>query len=104
MVNGSEASWEIVNGGLSGVKLSRILLDWPAVNLELKKVRLAGTLIWNAGDNSPATDIQSGWKGSRSLAAGAAKELSFEFGTAAASSGYSLVVEFDNGCQIDTGG
>lgn len=104
MVNGSDVGLEIVNGGLSGVSISRILLDWPAANLELKKVRLAGTLIWNAGDSAPATDIQSDWKGNRSLAAGAAKELSFEFGAAAASSGYSLLVEFDTGCQIDTGG
>jgi serine/threonine protein kinase len=100
LVNGSEVSWEIVNGGLSGVSISRILLDWPAANLELKKVRLAGSQIWNAGDNSPPTDIQSGWKGNRSLSAGAAKELSFEFGTAAASSGYDLLVEFDTGCQL----
>lgn len=104
LVTGSEVSWEIVNGGLSGVFISRILLDWPAANLELKKVRLGGSQIWNAGDNSPPTDIQSGWKGNRSLSAGAAKELSFEFGTAAAASGYSLLVEFDTGCQISTGG
>ena len=104
MVNGSEANWEIVNGGLSGVTISRILLDWPAANLELKKVRLAGSQIWNAGDDSPTTDIQSGWKGNRSLSAGAAKELSFEFGVAAAASGYDLLVEFDSGCQISAGG
>jgi len=106
LVNGSEVSWEIVNGGLSGVSVSRILLDWPASNLELKKVRLAGSQIWNEGDNSPPTDIQSGWKGNRSLSPGAAKELSFEFGVAAASSGYDLLVEFDSdsGCQINTGG
>ena len=103
-VNGSEVSWEVVNGGLSSVSISRILLDWPAVNLELNKVRLAGSLIWNAGDNSPATDIQSGWKGNRALSAGAAKELLFEFSTGAAGSGYSLLVEFDNGCQIASGG
>ncbi len=104
MVNGSEVSWEIVNGSSSGITISRIFVDWPAANLELKKVRLAGTLIWNAGDNSPATDIQSGWKGNRSLSAGAAKELRFEFDADAASSGYSLLVEFDTGCQIATGG
>ncbi len=103
-VNANETSWEIGNGSTSDLTISRILFDWPASNLELKKIRLAGTLIWNAGDNSPATDIQSGWKGNRSLAAGAAKDLIFEFGAAAASSGYSLLVEFDTGCQIDTGG
>jgi serine/threonine protein kinase len=104
MVNGSEVSWEIVNGGLSGVSISRILLDWPGANLELKKIRLAGSQIWNAGDSIPPTDIQSGWKGNRSLSAGAAKELNFEFGAAAATSGYDLLVEFDSGCQISTGG
>jgi serine/threonine protein kinase len=104
MVNASEASWEIGNGSTSGLTISRIVLDWPASNLELKKIRLSGSLIWNTGDDTPATDIQSGWKGNRSLAAGAAKELSFEFGTAAAASGYDLLVEFDSGCQIETGG
>jgi serine/threonine protein kinase len=101
--SGSDVSWEIVNGTLSDLTISRLWIDGPASNSELKKVRFGGSLIWNAGDDAPPTDIQSDWKGNRSLSAGTTKTLRFEFGAAAAS-GYGLSVEFDSGCQANSGG
>jgi serine/threonine-protein kinase len=103
-VNGSKAIWQLANGGSEGVTLSKLVLDWPSVNGTLKKVRLGGSLIWNQGDDAPETDIQSGWKGNRSLPAGAAKTLSFEFGAGAEPASYSLDLEFDSGCELSAGG
>ena len=70
----------------------------------MKKVRLAGSLIWNQGDDAPETDIQSGWKGNRSLPAGVAKTLSFEFGASADPVSYSLALDFGGDCQLSTDG
>lgn len=96
-------SWELSNGGSDGVLITRLVLDWPDSNSSLKKIRLDGSQIWNSGDDSPDSDIQSGWKGNldwRVLYPGPAQTLSFEFSATAASSGYSLSVEFNNGCEI----
>jgi serine/threonine-protein kinase len=99
--SGSVVSWQLTNGGLSGLTLTSLVLDWPDTNGSLKKVRLEGSMIWNQGDNEPSTDIQEDWKGNRNLRnlpSGATKTLHFEF-AAASTTGYSLSLEFDNGCQ-----
>jgi hypothetical protein len=100
---GDEVRWEIVNGTASNLTLSRLWIDWPSTNAELKKVRLGGSLIWNAGSTAPPTDIESDWKGNRSLPAGTTKGLGLEFQTAAAF-GYSLLLEFEPACQLTAGG
>jgi hypothetical protein len=103
-VNGSEAIWQLANDGSEGVTLSKLVLDWPSVNGTLKKVRLGGSPIWSKGDDAPATDINDNWKGNRSLNAGAAKPLTFEFSVGAGSTGYDLSLDFDIGCQLAASG
>ncbi len=99
-MSNKEVSWEISNGGSATVTITHIVLDWPAVNEELKKVRLSDSTIWNRRDDFPATDIQSDWLGNRVLLGGESKHLKFEFVVLPAASGYDLLVEFDSGCQI----
>ncbi len=99
-MSNKEVSWEISNGGSATVTIAHIVLDWPAVNEELKKVRLSESTIWNRRDDFPATDIQSDWLGNRVLLGGESKHLKFEFVVLPAASGYDLLVEFDSGCQI----
>ncbi len=99
-ISNKEVSWEISNGGSATVTITHIVLDWPAVNEELKKVRLSESTIWNRRDDFPATDIQSDWLGNRVLLGGESKHLKFEFVVPPAASGYDLLVEFDSGCQI----
>jgi len=103
-LNGSEATWQLVNDSSGGSTLTVLVLDWPSANANLKKVRLDGSLIWNQGDDAPETDIQNGWKGNRNLPAGATKILLFEFGATANPSNYSLDLEFDSGCRLSVGG
>jgi serine/threonine protein kinase len=99
-----EVTWEITNGGSVAVTITHIAIDWPAANEELKKVRLAESTIWNKRDDSPATDIQSDWLGNRVLLGGESKQLKFEFAAPPAASGYDLLVEFDQACQVLSGG
>ena len=98
--SGSDASWQVTNDSPDGTSLVRLILDWPDVNGSLKKVRLDGSLIWNQWDDVPDTDIQSGWKGNRSLPSGGSKVLLFDFSAGASPYGYRLSLEFDNGCQL----
>ncbi len=102
--DGSDVSWQLANDGSEGVTLSKLVLDWPSVNGTLKKVRLGGSPIWSKGDDAPATEINGNWKGNRSLNAGVTKPLVFEFSAVAGLSGYDLVLDFDAGCQLATGG
>ena len=103
-ISNKEVSWEISNGGSAAITITHIVLDWPALNEEMKKVRLSDSTIWNKRDDFPATDIQSDWLGNRVLLGGESKPLKFEFVVAAAASGYDLLVEFDAVCQITANG
>jgi tRNA A-37 threonylcarbamoyl transferase component Bud32 len=101
-VNGKKLSLDISNAGPTALTIDHIFLDWPAANVDLKKVRLAGSLIWNAIDNAPPTDIVPN-KGNPTIPTGGVpKQLSFEFEAIAAGTGYDLLVEFfDSPCQVD---
>ena len=103
-LNGSEATWQLVNDSSGGRILTRLVLNWPSTNSSLKKVRLGGSLIWNQGDNEPETDIQDGWRGNRNVPAGVSKTLLFEFSSTANPSSYNLDLEFDSGCQLTSSG
>jgi len=103
-ISNKEVSWEISNGGSAAITITHVVLDWPVLNEELKKVRLSDSAIWNKRDDFPATDIQSDWLGNRVLLGGESRPLKFEFVVAAAASGYDLLVEFDAGCQITANG
>ncbi len=103
-VVGKQVSWTVDNSSSSTQTISRIQLDWPGGNGQLKKIRLENSLIWNAGDGSPPSVIQSGWKGTPEFPAGTQKELSFEFSSDAAGSGYNLEIELVAGCQLSAGG
>lgn len=104
-LNGSEATWQLVNDSSGGRTLTGLVLNWPSANASLKKVRLGGSLIWNQGDDAPETNIQDGWKGNRNLPAGPPnKILLFEFSATANPSSYSLDLEFDSGCQLTSSG
>jgi len=104
-LNGSEATWQLVNDSSGGRTLTGLVLNWPSANASLKKVRLGGSLIWNQGDDAPETNIQNGWKGNSNLPAGPPnKILLFEFSATANPSSYSLDLEFDSGCQLTSSG
>ena len=103
-LNQHTASWAASNAGSAAETISHILLEWPASNAELKKVRLDGPVIWKVGDPSPPTDIAGDWQGNRTIGANTARKLSFEFSADAAAAGYNLLVEFTSGCRLTAGG
>ncbi len=86
------AEWEIHNNTGGTITLSGINLNWPPSNDALFEVRLGGSLLWSGEDLDPPTQIST----SRSV--GSTEDLRAIFGIAAGS-GYSLTLNFTNGCQ-----
>ena len=77
-------------------------LSWPVSNDALFNVFLRGGMIWSGASTSSPTNISSWSGGSGAREVDASANLEVFFGVAA-SSGYSLNLTFNNGCQAGTG-
>jgi serine/threonine protein kinase len=100
--NGSTARWTITNNSGGTIKLDTMSLAWPASNDAMFNVFLKGGMIWSGVSTSSPTNISSWSGGSGAREVGASANLEVFFGVAA-SSGYSLTLTFNNGCQAATG-
>ena len=98
-----EVSWAIANEDSSPVTIKAIYLKWPDSNERLEAILLGRDTIWDQGDSTPPTYINSGWlsSGSRVIGPDEIKRLTFRFSDSAASSGYYLEVTFNNGCTLE---
>ncbi|UCF61725.1 MAG: hypothetical protein JSV37_03315, partial [Anaerolineaceae bacterium] len=101
-VSDKEVRWSLDNGGPEVVEIFKIFINWPPGNIELSRIELGGTAIWEKKDKSPPTLIAGGWKSGadRTIGSGIAKTLKFVFDQAAEPSPYDLDVTFDNGCVV----
>ncbi len=103
-VDDEVASWSVTNSGSDTIAISRIVLDWPASNGALDRIRFRSSSIWNGNDESPPSDITSDWTGDRNLEGGTSKELKFVFTSGAQGSGYNLDLYTNTGCYRSSGG
>ena len=99
--HGQELDWSISNGTGGNIKVEVIHLWWPGGNDELKKVELSGSELWQGEDNDPPSHLSS-LGGSRQIGSGGSKMMRFYFGDDAGGSGYTLEIEFNNGCSPST--
>lgn len=94
--------WKIINGSGSTVTIEVVDLNWPGENDELFYIFDDGNVVWYDGDPAPPSHIDS-WAGSSSLRrVGTSAQLEASFGVDAATSGYALTIQFDNGCVAST--
>ena len=100
--NGSTARWTITNNSGGTITLESMSLSWPVSNDALFNVFLRGGMIWSGASTSSPTNISSWSGGSGAREVNASANLEVFFGVAA-SSGYSLNLTFNNGCQAGTG-
>ncbi len=98
------ASWSVTNTGSGSVIITRIVLDWPAGKGALDRIRFDSSSIWNGDDETPPSDVDSGWTGNRLLVGGTSKDLKFEFSLEAQGSGYDLDLTFNGDCQRSSSG
>lgn len=103
-VDDEAASWSVTNTGSGTVIITRIVLDWPAGNGALDRIRFGSSSIWNGNDETPPSDVDSGWTGNRTLGGGSSKDLKFEFTSEAQGTGYDLELTLNSDCQRSSGG
>ncbi len=102
-------SLNIQNNGNTTVTITSIEIVWAdSRGQKLKKIEFAGQGIWEGSDYRPPSSIpaEGDWKGdvrNRQLDPFSSKDLTIVFGQELKNGGYSVRVNFDNGCAIDAG-
>jgi len=94
-------SWTITNGSGTAITVSRINLNWPENNGSIDKIFLGTSKIWDGTAPPPSVVINSGWVGSRTIGPFSPSQIIFAFGDQSAGSGYSLTINFSNGCSLN---
>ncbi|MGD8456631.1 MAG: hypothetical protein PVF83_09625 [Anaerolineales bacterium] len=99
--------FNITNDSGSAIIIDAITLSWPVgTNGSMEEITLGGVKIFfnNPVAISPVSiPVEYSWKtgsGTRKLDPGTSKDLEFLFELDAYNSGYSVNVDFDNGCTI----
>ncbi|MCJ7717742.1 MAG: hypothetical protein MUO54_14655 [Anaerolineales bacterium] len=98
----SRIGWTLDNSGNTVVVISSVQIFWPASNNELELMSLDGDTFWTGNISPPSATISSGWAGGvsrRSITPFHAEILRLWFDDTSQSSGYSVTVEFNNGCS-----
>ncbi len=103
-MNDEVVSFSVTNSGSSTVFITRIVLDWPSGNGALDRIRFDSSTIWNGNDETPPSDVDSGWTGNRVLLGETSKDLKFVFTSEAQGSGYDLDLTLNNDCQRSSSG
>ena len=102
-VGGTDVEWVFTNDSSTPATITRIVLDWPAANIRLDRIRFNGSSIWNGEDDSPPSDVEPG-TGNRTLGAGSSKGLRFQFEADVQATGYQVQVHMNLGCELSAGG
>lgn len=98
--SGQEAYAQVYNGTDERIRVTRIYIEWPAANGDLKKVELQGSEIWNGEDGPPSANLTDLF-GVRGIAARTGKTMTFFYENNVAPGSYLLRIDFDNGCQVE---
>lgn len=102
-VDNENVIWDVTNNSAEIITITQIVIDWPIEGTKLIEVKLAGKVIWETGDDTPPTNINSEWTGEdidRQVNPSEKKALQFEFDTAPGLSGFDLDISFDVGCTL----
>ena len=97
------ASWTINNESGRSISVEVVDLGWPASNGGLYYLFLGGSMVWADEDLNPPTHVSSWMPPASAREVGSSSKLEANFGLVAAGSGYSIQIQFDNGCRVSTG-
>lgn len=89
----------VTNDTLAQVIITNVNITWPASNVAMNKVSSDGSEIWSGNDTSPPTSFACSGNPCR-VNNNNDRLLAFSFDSAAAGSGYTLRLTFDNGCVV----
>jgi hypothetical protein len=89
------------------VTIASVSITWieTPVSQKLRWILVGATQVWLGPDNTSPSDIptERAWSGlvtDRQIGASASQSMTFVFLNALQASGYSLILDFDNGCTI----
>lgn len=106
-INSNILRLPVQNNGAGTVTITDITVAWPEIppSQKIKEVRLGGTTIDSSNYTSSPSSIPMGgtWTtpiGDRQLSASSGKDLDILFQDTLQASGYSVTVNFDNGCSV----
>ncbi len=97
--------WKIDNNSSSDLTISEIQLSWPETNEELDFIICNGVKIWDGSKSPPSATISSGWIGSANNRTAPASDdtyLRFRYEDFASWNGYTIQVNFSNGCSASS--
>jgi serine/threonine protein kinase len=94
-VRAVDVRYTLTNNSSVSITFTSVTLSWPTENQSLKAVQVGSRTIWSAGDDEPPT-LVSGI--GEMVDAGTSTQITFTFKRAAASSGYSILVNLSDGC------
>jgi hypothetical protein len=103
---GNYISLDITNSSGATARVTSMSIVWnPVLGTKLVSITLAGTTIANPNDtvspsDFPAPNPFTGQATDRDIANGAAPTLTANFQTNPTTSGFSIVIGFDNSCQV----
>ncbi len=98
--------WSLPNNGADSITISKISLNWPEENGQLKKIKLDGDEIFAERRDAPVATIVDGWHSElrrRRIAPGDSHILEIEFDEDinVDESAYTLIVEYAEGCRSE---
>lgn len=97
-INNKTLNWSLVNNSSQTVTVDSLTFNWPASNGNIKDIKFGAALIW--GTDSPPPSLSFGGIG-QSLSAAQQKAFVIKFVNSTALSGYSIIVNLSNGCQVN---
>lgn len=106
-VLGTGLTLGLTNNDAQAVTITRLELNWPdtPASQKLRNVYLDSAELIDDNDNQPPSLIpdETDWEGpaaNRQLNPSATGTLFFHFQEALQPGGYSLIIDFDNGCRL----
>jgi hypothetical protein len=100
--SGQEYSIRVSNTTGAQIVITNVNIQWPSTNSALKKVESDGSEIWSGDDTSPPSSFSCSGNPCR-VNHNNDRVLVFFFDSDAAGSGYTLRLNFSNGCEVQEG-
>jgi hypothetical protein len=96
--SGQDYSIRVSNNTGAQIIITSVNLQWPATNVAMTRAESDGSEIWSGNDTSPPTNFSCSGNQCR-VNHNNDRALAFTFESAAAGGGYTLRLNFSNGCE-----
>jgi hypothetical protein len=97
-LSGSSMTLDLANTNTSDVAITHIAIDWTPTAVELARIKLGTSAMWNGTNVTPPASIDVSKK--NTISAGSTGSLVFSFSGNPDSSGVTVTLTFDIGCDV----